>query len=378
MLVGPKLLGYLVFGVSLFLQHLVRVLSPHRRWTARTSLAIECGAEGWKLIEYQELFRSAQEFYGLERVTKCVIDRRARYLGSAYDSIARGTDSHRFLDPRTGSQNWLVGFGESFIIGVWMAWFGVVPVVALTDFPIVRHRLQAAILTASAGVVCTLMSPQVVGNKFPHRRLLGPMPMALSAETAREIRRRTGPPAEDSGRRVGAIFSGSLYEPRASVLAAIREELEALGKQLVVRGRVIGGARRPDSEYWSDLSKHLIVLSTADQRHNAERDMVGFRHLVYRYFEATAAGALLVGQSVSGLSRFLVPGEDFLSFDTDREAAEAISWALENVESAEAIARRGQAKTLNLSVLAIYWQLVETGLGRLALGARREIHIRQS
>ena len=333
-----------------------------RRRLREPGIVIEAGAGGWQLIEYKELFKSAQEYFGAERVSRLDINPGLSYLSQVRCSLRSNKFSHRLYDPRTGSQRVIPGFFQALSIAFLYSIYGVTPICALTDFPIARQRFQVAVVSARRGVTFTLMQPKLVGRSFPHRRLIGPMPMALSAETVGAL--IENPPLIEKMNMVPVAFVGSLYEPRIATLRAVAAHLERHGIKLEVIGRDLKVPRGDDTSYWSSIRSAQIVITTADQRIFHDRENLGLRHLVYRYFEVLAVGSLLVGQVVPGLGRFLVEGEHFVGYDSPADAAKKIQWALNNPSELERISRAGQERCRDLVQAGIFWQTVETGLGQ--------------
>jgi len=209
-------------------------------------LAIESGVKGWELIEYQELYSSACEFLGKESVSKVVVEDRSKYLRTLRRSIRSASPTHYFYDPRTGSQNNWRGLWQSLTVAVVLQWHGVVPIAFLANLPERRWRMQCFIVTAHSGVTVTLMSPQRVRDLFPHRRLTGPSIMAISYQRLESLRLLRESQAKIGGTR--AVFSGSLYEPRTTILNEIRDSVRERGRELEILARPLAGERVSNEE----------------------------------------------------------------------------------------------------------------------------------
>lgn len=65
----------------------------------------------------------------------------------------------------------------------------------------------------------------------------------------------------------------------------IKIGLNEKGFDLDIRGRVLGGPRKPDSEYWATMVNANIIFTTANQISLPEFDWSWIQNLVYRYVE---------------------------------------------------------------------------------------------
>jgi Glycosyl transferases group 1 len=356
-------------AVAALIHRIVRLVVGRRRTVhggrRPSMLCIEAGPAGWAIIELLELAASAGEYLGHDNVRRVVIPSRDVYLDTVRAALADGRPTHYLYDPRTGSQHGIVALWEAFRVGLMAASYDVVPVGWLTDLPIRRWRLQVAIATAASGVTATLMAAQQVARLFPHRRLSGPVLMPLSQATLEVLEARRALPREAGAPR--AIFTGSLYEPRTAALFAIRDGLRSRGLDLEILSRELGGPRVPNEVYWERLADADIVVTTADQVFGDGIDETGLPHLIYRYTEALAAGALLVAPAVPAIERFFVPGEHFVHFDDPAHAVEQLAYYLGNGEERERIARQGYDRVQHLIRARACWAAIDAALATESL-----------
>jgi hypothetical protein len=330
-----------------------------------TVLCIEAGLKGWESLEFKELYASACEYLGSDRVYKVQIRKDENYLRQIRMALGEARPSHYLYDPRTGSQNWYVGLWQAFNIAFLLHLQGTIPIVLLTDLHVRTWRAQSAIVTAKRGTVIAFVSVREISPIFPHRRLVAPSLMPLSETTMAFLdalfeKRPQNPPRK-------ALFTGSLYEPRNSILRTIAENLKSRGFVLEIKGREDGGPRIPDLDYWSMLSHELIIVTTADQIDSILIDWQWIKHLLYRYIEVMASGALLVAPDVPGVRRYFVPGEHFVSFTTPAHASEVIEYYLNNEAERAAIAQKGRARAKALVAARSFWVGVDIGLGKDSL-----------
>lgn len=359
-------LPYVVAKWILLIVSVVRRLTGSRvpRWSG-SMLCIEAGVRGWESIEFKELYQSACEYMQPENVNQLIIQPEKDYLEQVASALSNHRITHYLYDPRTGSQKPWLGLWQSLRVAMLLQKRNVVPIVFLTDLSVRTWRSQSAVVSARRGVVVSFMSARRIGPIFPHRRLLGPSLMPFSVHTKQlldtliEQRPQNAPPK--------ALFAGSLYEPRTTLLEKIRFGLAARGWEFDIKGRVIGSARVPDHEYWARLCYSDIVVTTADQMIQAGTDWTHIPHLVYRYLEVLASGALLVAQDVPSIRRYFTPGEHFVSFDSSESAIEAISYFLENDTERLKIARQGKERANALIMSRCFWVSIDSALGSASM-----------
>lgn len=330
-----------------------------------SNVLIEAGVLGWQSIEFKEMYMSACEFLGPDKIFKLQVDKSASYTGQVKAALDKVQPTHYLYDPRTGNQSWYQGLIESLKIAFYLNLRGIVPIALLTDFSHRLWRTQSALVTAKRGVVITFLSARVGSPIFPHNRIVSPSLMPLSKQTMRYL--STLKEEKKSSAKNKAVFIGSLYEPRTTVLNEIKHHLEKKGFTLEILGRVFGAKRRPDSEYWSKLSHSDIILTTADQIDLPINDWQWMKHLTYRYLEAIAAGTLLIAPEVPGIRRFFIPGEHFVSFNSPEHAAEVIEYYLSNETERTKIALQGEERAQKLVDLSIFWVCIDIGLGKFSL-----------
>ncbi len=330
---------------------------------ADSHLCIEAGVKGWESIEFKELYQSAGEYLPPENVHRLIVQTKNSYLKQIADILRLKPITHYLYDPRTDNSDVALWrpLWQSFRVAMLLHKHGVVPIVLLTDLAVRSWRTQAAVISAQKGVVICFMSPRRVGQIFPHRRLLGPSLMPFSVKTMQmlngliEQRQKNVPPT--------AIFAGSLYEPRTTKLEQIRSGLASRGFVFDIKGRSMGSARVTDEEYWSRLCYSDIVVTTADQAIQNVNDWNHIPHLIYRYLEVLASGALLVAQDVPSVRRYFTPGIHFVSFDSPDDAIDVISYFLDNKTERLLIARQGKERAEKLISSRSFWLLTDSAIG---------------
>ncbi|MCT7968528.1 glycosyltransferase [Laspinema sp. D1] len=357
----PFWLSWLVLS----LVQLVRlVVKPSRPENKPSTLCIEAGIKGWESIEFKELYASACEYLNIEQVHKIEVTPDEDYFFQIKKALDITQPTHYLYDPRTGSQHGIKGLWQSFNIAVLLCYRKITPIVLLTDLAVRTWRVQSAVVTAKTGAVVIFMSPRKIYPIFSHRRLVGPSLMPLSMNTMKFL---DSLPKASTNTPSQAIFTGSLYEPRTSILQEIQAGLEQRGFTLEIKGRELGSARISDVDYWVRLKNADLVVTTANQMEQSGTDWTWIPHFLYRYLEVISCGTLLVAPEVPGIHRFFAPNEHFVSFSSVQEAIEAIEYYLINQEKREEIAKDGKHRAKALVEARSFWLSIDVALGKESL-----------
>jgi hypothetical protein len=323
-------------------------------------LKISAGEKGWESIEFKELQASASEWLGADRVTAFTY----RPDISVREELREC--SHYFYDPRTGydysdsprKRRWQA-YLRAIKIGLVCALRGITPIAYVTDFSQRDWRAPAFLVTAHAGFIFCLMSVRSVPAHFlPHPRVAGPMPMALSKKRAETLSL-----ASSRNRPVLMSFSGSLYEPRKTFISQLKKRCLEKNHQFVVHSRKMGGQRRSDDLYWSDMQASTFVVSTAGQNLEDDLDFRDVKQMVYRYSEATLAGSCLIADIVLGVEQYFEPGVDFVVAETPEAVVDVLDDFLRRPEHYLQIAENGRRKAEMLSSSWFFWNTVDEALG---------------
>ena len=344
-----------------FLVQLVRAFGSKSSESNVSVLAIESGTKGWGLIEYEELLASAEDFFESINIVKVTIESSETYLSTVKMALRNERITHYFFDPRTGSQNAFLSLIQTFLLAVMLARRGVIPIARLTDIPVIRWRFQCILLTSFNGVCVSLMSPKSIGGRIPHGRIVGPALMPLSKSRLRKLvseKRKINPTGNPR-----VVFVGAMYEPRASFIFELTKELCDRNIEIELITRKLGEQRSASEFYWDRLVTADIIFTTAFQLHGRGMERIDEPHLVYRYTEACAAGALLIAQDVDGLERFLLSGSDFLSYKSVTDAANEIEKAYKDKDLLRDIARNGTDAITKQVMGDAYWLNIHKALG---------------
>ncbi len=344
--------------------HIYSFLIISKKQRDKTLLVLSAGIKGWDSIEFKELYDSALEYLGSDKVFQHRVVDTAKYYADLSKTLNGLDCTHFFYDPRTGNQRIIGGTWEAIRIAFLLTGKGITPIVLSTDLSIRSWRIKSALVSAISGIVICFVSPRRIFPIFPHRRLFGPCLMPLSLKTFNQLATLKKEKCKENNH---VVFIGSLYEPRTTILNNIRDGLQLNGYDLDIRGRVLGGPRKPDSEYWSTMVNADIILTTADQIYLPQTDWYWVQNLVYRYVEAMAAGSLLIAPAVTGVDRYFEPNIHFVAFTTPAEAIEKIVYYLENKLERDMISAEGNKMARSLVESKIFWTLVDGNLSHKSL-----------
>jgi hypothetical protein len=331
----------------------------------KTILCIESGIKGWDLLEYKELLQSATEFLSEENVVKIEIDKSKSYLQQVKNAIRKNNPTHYIYDSRTGSQNLIKGLIQAFRIGILYQINGIIPICILTDLPVRTWRTQCGVVSAKRGIVISLMSPKDIHSIFPHKRIIGPMTMPFSKKTGAMLKNILN--NKSINKKANIIFTGSLYEPRTTILNSINEGLMKRGFEIEMKGRNLGTTKFADEDYWTRLVNASIIITTSNQISTKDSDYTHLPHLIYRYLEVPASGSLLIAPRVPSIERFFKQDEHFVSFETIEEAIDKIEFYLTHEKERVDLSKNGYEKAHSLIDSNLYWIIVDTALGKYSL-----------
>ena len=281
-----------LFYLHFIVIKLYKLFFVSNKSNSETRLILSAGSRGWESIEFKELYTSACEYLGIDKVYKHSVVDTNKYYEDIKQTLKTQYCTHFMYDPRTGSQELIKGTWDSIRIAFLLVKYNITPIVLSTDLSIRAWRIKSSMVSVISGIVICFVSAKKIHPIFPHRRLHGPFLMPMSLNTLKSLPQLKT--EVDEHRIKHAIFIGSLYEPRTTMLNQIKAGLINKGFDLDIRGRVLGGPRKPDSEYWATMVNADIVFTTADQISLPEIDWSWVQNLVYRYVEVLASGSLLI------------------------------------------------------------------------------------
>lgn len=331
--------------------------------TSEPLLCLEAGVKGWEIIEYKELYQSAVEYLGDARVIKFVVSPDEPYLVQLKRFLQNNSNiTHYGWSPRTGEQHWFKGLIEALRISLLLSKHDIVPIAFLTDMLVRRWRAKASMVTASSGIVVTLMSPTDVSLMCPHKRFVGPYIMPFSIKTLQYLEQKKRQ-IDIEGTAKNAVVLGALYEPRKSIVESVQSKLKEYGHDLIINGRSLDGARSSDDDYWSKMCNAQIVLTTSNVVDGGQGyDWPWKEHFVYRYMEVVASGSLLFAPNLPGIELYFTPDEHYITFSNEQEAADKIRHFLENEDEAKKIALQGFQRAKSLVEARSFWSGLDIAL----------------
>ncbi len=338
-----------------------KVLNPNQ--SINSLLCLEAGVKGWQIIEYQELYKSAIEYVGEERLLKFTVTEEKSYLRQLKEILDNNPVTHYGWSPRTGEQERFKGLIEAFKIAIILSRRGIVPIVFLTDVLDRSWRAKASVVTASMGIVVTLNSPDSVTLLLPHKRFIGPYLMPFSETTLKELNEKKQLILEQELDK-DAVVVGALYEPRKTIVENVDKLFhDKTGKNLIFNGRSLDGKRSSDAEYWESMYSAKIVLTTASVVNTLDGyDWAWKEHFIYRYMETLACETLLVAPELPAIQRYFNSGEHFISFASEEDAAQKIQYYLDNDAERKKIAYAGFKRAQSLVQSRSFWLGIDIAL----------------
>ena len=361
-----RVLGVIIFGAVGMLKTMAVSLGLLKtRPIPGTLICIAAGVRGWESIEFQEISQSAREYAGGGRVIELAVRSQRTYLSQVWRALVDSEVTHYFFDPRTGSQNFFGSFFQTLVVGTMLALRGVTPIGYCTDVSERQWRLQLAFVTARKGVCVCFMDASALSRMFPHRRVIGPSIMPFSLKTFERVSALRHDSRSQPKKLVS--FVGSLYEPKTTTLAQIRNALEKDGISFDVSTRKMGEPKGPEDSYWESLSGSEIQVTTTSQLRHRGADMSEVNQLVYRATEALVCGAALVIEEVEGMSAHFQDGVHLYSFSTPQGAVAIVKKLLADSSKLAAVKVAGQQKIEEIIRGQVFWKTIDAALGQLSV-----------
>ncbi len=322
-------------------------------------VAVESGRVGWTQVFFEELFGSAEDFFGEGSVHRAVIDRDLDYAPQFRQWMDDIDPTHVIIDVRTPPQSWPTSLAQALKVSWTFHRRGVYPIVILTDAFYRRQRWHAAVLTAWSGMVMTYAARDLVRGIFPHHRIRGPEIMTISQARLSQLASRMEFDSERSGSDCVIAFVGNIYPPRSDFLAALADELTRRGLTLSING---DKNNRSNEDYWATLADADVIVTTTMQ--GPDRSYIDWnwvRQAVHRYSETFAAGTALVAAPVDGGFPSFAPDRDYHEFGSVRQAADIIERLANDPHHRNEMARQGHETYNRLMDSGTFWK---TALGQ--------------
>lgn len=325
-------------------------------------LVVEAGEAGWNepapgLLDIEQ---SAREYLAAENVRRLSIPRaHSGYLRTVLRTLKESRPSHYFYDTRTGSQHPGWGSLQALVLAVLFAWYGVIPLTILTNFPARRWRRQVSLVTALRGLILVLIPATLAKSWLPHDRIIGPIFMPLSEKTLRELQSDVSV-RHSLRNEASVVFIGSMYEPRRAVVSSLKREFEESNINFESHERDLSAPKIDPATYWKVLQSSAFVFTTADHVHGQGAEGEYPPHMVYRYTEALAAGSCLIAPD---LGCELVPFRHFIPFVGAPQLRETLSDMLKNPEQIEHIRVAGAKFIEDRVMRQAWWGELDAALG---------------
>jgi spore maturation protein CgeB len=106
-----------------------------------------------------------------------------------------------------------------------------------------------------------------------------------------------------------------------------------------------------------------IVVTTADLSIGLGAESMNIPHLIYRYSEVLASGALLIAPCVPGIDKYFKQGVHFASFSNVRHAADLIEYYYQSNSERKHSAGCGSQRIQQLIQTQSFWREIDFALG---------------
>lgn len=329
----------------------------------QTKVLIESGSLGWESVFYSEFKASLREYIRSDHVAISTIDRSQGYLRQAIKNLHLEKPTHYCVDPRTGSQNPFHALLQTMILGFYLGYYNIVPVVILTDGSIRIWRYQSLMLTGDCGVIVTFLDVKSMGRLFTHSRVIGPLFMPISQSRLNILDERSQRTMVTRSTCNEIFFLGSLYPKRIIFFDNLNRELLRLNSkvQILIESK---SSAISSEEYWDRITNSECLITTGFQHPNSnyKMDRLDVDQMVFRISETLAAGKLLFCTNIVGMENYFIDGVHFVGFSTFKDAAKKIDYYSRHPDLGREIARNGRRKLGELTMKNTFWGTIELSL----------------
>jgi hypothetical protein len=351
----------IVFSTQLLVSSvdLIQIFNPRERKVAgrQEIIGIEAGTRGWDSIYFKELFTSASDYFGPEKVILIEVSDRKERMKQLRKIISGYGISYLVYDPRTNYSKPLLSMLQAFQVNL-LCWRKRVTVlVSLTDPSLRTWRLQSAIASRRTGAIFTPMDISKLGWLCWRLNISGPHFMPVSKQTFLDLESRAVASSitNDSFRKLE--FRGTLYPTRSAYFNEINRELEQHRSQIRIETKQKSEFEISPSKYWSDLVSAQICITTTFQYvytgYHVDRSEIN--QMVFRISEALAAGNLLFTSECPGIDKYFSPGEEIVIFSSPEELALKLIELSQNLSEANRIRTNGIRKMKSLVMTGAFW-----------------------
>lgn len=313
---------------------------------------IGAGQGGWEIIEYQELFNSAKEYFGEENIEKISVENLYLHNLAVLLALLRNRYSYYIYSPRTSPQDFVSIIIDSFLIGIQCWFFNVQCICMLSDAPVRKWRYASILSTILNGKIFSLMDKEYTKSLLPSKKTFGPYLLPYSRSTSQYLFNLS----RDTPRLNSVFFSGWAYSDRKRIFNHVSSSLDRLSIPYSFSNRSSNGSRNTNDAYFLELSSYTILFTTSSQIQTKNSSGLDrYPHFIYRYLEALLAGNLMVCHYCKGIERYFIPDTHFLAYNDADEAVSQTINAYRNYNDLRSIAIAGQERALELVSNYVFW-----------------------
>lgn len=318
----------------------------------KEAVLIGAGSRGWSIIEYQELFNSANEYFGKNNVVKLSIKYPRLHTLLLLAEFLKKPYRFYIFSPRTPPQDFISILIDSFITSILCRLFSVQCICMLSDAPVLKWRYSAVLSTMWGGKILTLMDNSITNTVLPGVRTYGPYLLPYSLATSRSVSRLM----VDSQRSHSVFFSGWTYPDRKNMFDHVSSVLRDNNVPYSFSSRSLAGNRNSNTDYWQELCSSTILFTTSSQiKTKYSNGLDDHPHFIYRYFEALLAGNLLICHYCKGIERYFMPNIHFLVYSSFQEASSITLSAYRDFDDFLKVANEGHKRAHELVARYPFW-----------------------
>ena len=188
-------------------------------------------------------------------------------------------------------------------------------------------------------------------------RITGPHLMPISKATLRQMKKIDEDKCLSAEDFLVLKFRGTLYPTRVRFFETLNQNLENSDSKIRVQIEGKSESEISSDNYWKTLAANKICITTTFQYvfggYHTNRTEIN--QMIFRISEALAAGNLLFVEHYPGISKYFIPGVDFIEFSDPADLAAKLIYFSTNTREAQRIRKSGQMSMSKKIENSIFW-----------------------
>ena len=323
----------------------------------RVKLGIEAGSRGWDSVYFEELYGSAVDYFGRNNVVRIEVIADQSRIRQLDEYLGKHKITHLVYDPRTNYSKPAKVIIEALLVNLICYKRGVIVLAGLTDASLTTWRLQSIIATENIGKIFSLMDVSKLGWLVLGIRITGPHIMPISKATLRKMKKSVEDKCLSAEDFSVLKFRGTLYPTRVRFFETLNQNLENSDSKIRVQIEGKSESEISSDNYWQTLAANKICITTTFQYvfggYHTNRTEIN--QMIFRISEALAAGNLLFVEHYPGISKYFIPGVDFVEFSDPADLAAKLIYFSTNTREAQRIRESGQMSMSQKIENSFFW-----------------------